>query len=109
MNLLGEHKLDLSSGECVLRCKMSSVYRAGQEFGMDDLLDIIAGVERMNIGLIYSIAANASDDPEITAEMLMDEDINFSELTLYITNQIVALLAEKKKKANQSKTKSKKK
>lgn len=105
MNLLGEHKLQTSSGELTLKLTMKSLYQTQVECGFKGLLELIQALDSLDLRVVYTLASKSVQGASITADELLEEEFDLPELCTFLAEQVAALFESGKKKKPSKKKK----
>lgn len=108
MSLLGEYKLIIDDKEIVCKLTNRALYIAQNEMGCKGILELVAGLDSLDLPTIYNLLA-ASSQGKVTVDELLDADIDFVGVTTFLAESIAALFDSKKLKPAQRKAKKAKK
>ena len=95
MNIIGEKQLKINDKEYTVRLTKLALYRTQLELNFDGFLQIIHGLDRLDLRLIYVLLKHSIKGKEFTVDELLEADIEFHELLEYLGESLAPLFEKK--------------
>lgn len=96
MNLLGEFKLKVGSKEKTLKLTNRALYQTQIDLGKKGLMELITGLDHLDLLTIYTLAKNSSVCGTLTMDEVLDSELDLVEIASFLAEQIGVLFSRKK-------------